>query len=698
MVLLFGVALILTGCSQRESLPVIDNYPPETSIIWETVDTADGRLAIHASWSGTDQDGVVDHFEVATISILAGDDLSALDYEALQWRATTAVETIIVMADDLTPQSENAGSSGHRIRVLIVRAVDDCGATDREPARAFQIGEADMPKVTILLPPLLPIDPLFVCYRFYLEWEGFNPNGDEAQLSYKYLIIPESDLSGGAWERNGTGPRAPLPPLDNEGGTDHTCPPIGLWSHWVPADCTYVTDVDLSAYAGSGENLLVVVTARDQAGSVLEKVFYKPYNKDRNWFRCITLATCPGVRISIEEQMLGTRASVRQLEYETEVAYIYDGTEILFRFWADENRGRAEIAKAYRCYFDDPNTPTWDFWTPVGPLRREGYSPEWVVRFPGNGMPLAPGVGLHEFVLEVADIVDISSRCEFHLEVLEGPQNQTERLVYLVDDSRGAWMEPAHYPYEDDLDSLWADILEGYDYEVHDTGVHYNNAVSPQAMGQASTVIWNADYDIDTPTTNLLEICAEYNNYLYSYVKTGGNLIIIGKDPIYAHLYWPDGHPSPDFRAMFTSLDFSPAYRQVDSTWIDNFNWEILGIAEMELAFGTVRFSTLHPCETGWNVVDLADSLGWIFWHGVLDNAFFVTDVRTDITVHTLYGVVPLDAGGQPGPPDCTRWLGVYVPGDGTRGHAAYIGIDPWVCNRDHIKTLIRQLLTLFGE
>ena len=105
-----------------------------------------------------------------------------------------------------------------------------------------------------------------------------------------------------------------------------------------------------------------------------------------------------------------------------------------------------------------------------------------------------------------------------------------------------------------------------------------------------------------------------------------------------------------------------------------------------------------HPCEGGWDPIEAGDALGPPYWDGVFNNAFFVTEVRTDIEVQTLYGVVPLDSHGDPQAPDCTRWIGVYVPSDGVRGHAAYIGVPPWLCDHDQIKTMVRELLTLFGE
>ena len=701
LALAFAAVTFLAGCGQRESFTYVGNLPPETSLEWEMLTTPGGQRAIHATWSGTDPDGVIDHFETARVTGLTIEDLDGLDYDGLDWHKTRSVESTFVLGGDGAAETAGAAAEGWILEGILVRAVDDAGAEAAVPARAFQVGETGLPRVKIVAPEPRPWDPLIVCYRLYLAWEGFNPEGPLEELSYKYLVIPEADLVGGTWIRGAPGPRAPLPPLDFEGGENHWSPPIGMWSHWVPADCTYVTDIDLSAYTAAHDSILVFVTVRNHVGVVLDEIFYGCYNNDRNWFRCRPVAACPGVRVTIDEQMLGRRDSARPSECENELAYIYEGTEIYLRFWAHEDRPAGPLAQAFRYYYDYPTSPgsMWPFWTAVLPYRRVGFVPEWIIGFPSDGSLFAPTVGEHEFVVEVNDLVGITTDCKFRLAVLEGPQSQTEKLIYLVDDSWGSLIEPPWPGYEAADDSLWADILAGYDYVTHDTGPHYDDPVSPAALGQASTVIWSVDQDLEVPDTHLLRVCCELNNCLRSYVKTGGNLIMIGRDPIYAHAYWHDVTPNPDMRAAFTGFDFSPRVDPYDMTSIHNFNWEAFGIVEMQVPSTPVEFSTLWPCETGWDVIETdPDACPAPYWDGTFHCGFFITDVRSDIPVQTLYGVVPLDADGDPTAPDCTRWLVVYVPGDGERGHAAYVGVPPVLCNHDQIKAMIRHLLDLFGE
>jgi hypothetical protein len=86
-----------------------------------------------------------------------------------------------------------------------------------------------------------------------------------------------------------------------------------------------------------------------------------------------------------------------------------------------------------------------------------------------------------------------------------------------------------------------------------------------------------------------------------------------------------------------------------------------------------------------------------------MDTAFYITEVRNDIEVHKMYSMIPLDNQGQPtGPAVCSgrdmKLVGVYVPGDGERGYAAYIGRPPWFFDHDQVKVMIRKLLEMFGE
>ncbi|MFZ1946079.1 MAG: hypothetical protein WAW06_00865 [bacterium] len=588
-----------------------------------------------------------------------------------------------------------------------------CGRESQQlvdPASDLQVSQAPtavyfgdynkLPRVRITVPLKLPIEHIVISIHAYVAWEGVDPDGDLECMAYKYLILPEASVPGGVWPPAAGTPHPWLPPLDQEGGADHGAPPIGYWSHWVPADCTYVSDLDLSAYAGTGQKVLAVVTARDEAGGVLPEERYWSYNGDRNWIKAVVIPAGPGVQFRIDGGPLGRRHSLNEQEYENEIAYIFPGTEVAFKFWALEDPLEGRLAKGYRYYYDDPGSPTWSSWSGVAPIRRPDCWPEWWVKFPPDGLPFAPSLGSHIFVAELRDLNYDVTRCEFRIEVVPGPGAAGGQLIYLVDDDRAKWLEVAYAGYEASSDSLWADILQGYTWEGYDTGINHSRVVPVSDVGDASTVIWLDDWDLEFPNTQLTYLCYELGNYLWPYVMAGGNLIVIGRDPVYSTMYWPEGTPHPSERIEQVSLDFRPKFNDCDSTWAYNFNREVFGIELMAVPDPAVAFTTLSPCEAGWDPVSTGLIPGVTGWPGMIDNAFYITQVRSDIPVHGLYSVVPVDGSGEPsGPPDCAgRLIGVWVPGDGTRGHAAYIGVPPWFFDHDQVKTMVRHLLTEFGE
>ncbi|HVP57521.1 MAG TPA: hypothetical protein VMU02_05450, partial [bacterium] len=367
----------------------------------------------------------------------------------------------------------------------------------------------------------------------------------------------------------------------------------------------------------------------------------------------------------------------------------------------------------YRYYYDDPEDPktsTWNYWTSVDPLREHTGGVEWTVKYPPpDGKPFEPTIGPHIFVAELRDINLEVTHSEFRIEVLPGPKGK-ERLVYLVDDDHAKFLDtPLGPSYDQATHAFWSDVLDGYNWESFNTrdGTAYTKEVPIRRVGDATTVIWQADFDDQAPDTYLLKVCANLGNYLNSYVKVGGNLIIIGRDPVYDTMYWPDAPNVLDaaVRSKYTNLDFTPRISAVDSSKIYNFMWEAFGIVKMQSPSPGVAFKTLAPCEAGWDSIrtDLIPSVP--SYAGKMDYAFFITKVRDDIDVHKMYSVIQLDSHGLPvgtghcsGKEDEMKLVAVYVPGDGQRGYAAYIAIPSWFFDHDQVKVMIRKLLDMFGE
>jgi hypothetical protein len=688
--------LLFTACSEKSGGTRATNIPPETSIAFGPTEDSLTYYKVLAYWFGTDEDGDVDHFQVKTIKNVDRSDFGGdIDWDTVGvWTETTSRESLFVLEADSCCLGEGENSSASAPWGLFVRAVDDQGAASEEPAMVFFKAGNAIPKVKIVIPVKLPIEFMDVPSHPFVQWEGEDPDGDASRLQYKYLVIPDAD-------RNPTFPR--LPPFGHEGsGGGHASPEIGTWSEWVPADCTSVRDIDLSLYRGTQEKVWVYVTVKDEGGAELGEKLFVSYNNASNGIKLLVVETGSGVTTIIDGGSLGRRSSMQVSEYESNVAGVFLGTEVSFRFWAEEERGRGEIAEAYRYYWDSPEDPgsAWNYWTGTAPIRDPGTTPEWFVRYPVDGGRLAPSLGRHVFVVELRDLNTVVSHCEFHLEILEGPRRAPEKKILLVDDDRVKWLEPRFGLYEDVQDELWADILSGYNWEEFDTGDEYQYDLPIRMVDQATTVIWVVDQDFEGDVTHLLEVCGELGNYLQSYVNVGGNLILMGRDPSYASGYWPDGTPPFWRRPTFTDWDFRPKWDVATEESVYNWNWEIFGIEKMKLASPAKPYSALWPCngcaEAFADTIEMGPQADRAGIEGVLDNAFYITDLRDDIEVIPLFSTA-IDTSGE-WFTSGSDYIAVYVPGDDQRGHAAYIGAPEYWFDHAKIKDLMRKLLAEFGE
>jgi hypothetical protein len=213
-------------------------------------------------------------------------------------------------------------------------------------------------------------------------------------------------------------------------------------------------------------------------------------------------------------------------------------------------------------------------------------------------------------------------------------------------------------------------------------------------------VIWIVDQNSEGPWTGLLQVCAgNTGNYLGHYVETGGNLIVIGRDPVYAAGYWPDGTPEPWRRGDYSSWDFRPRWNSAAEESVYHWMWKTFGIAAMKLAVPPIPFTALWPCEgchpAFTDAVELGPQASRI--DGEIHNAAYITRLREGSDVVPLYSTALkqgddwIDSGGD-------NLLAVYVPAQGRRGHAAWIGAPEYWFNGDQTKAMIRQLLELFGE
>jgi hypothetical protein len=711
------LALFLTSCSEKASGTRQPNIPPETFIAFGPAEDSLTYYKVQVFWYGTDEDGSIDHFLVNTVGDV---DRQAyppgFDWDALDgWVATVSKESTFVLSADECCITIGTVRSASALWGVLVRAVDNNGAVSEDPAMLFFKATNVLPSVYITVPDMPAGVRPSLTGRPYYEWKGEDPDGDMAALQYKYLVIPDGD-------GDPTTPQA-LPPLSyehvNTGGS-HAAPPIGKWSQWVPADCTAIKDVDLELYKPRPGTPTTYVwfcaAAKDEGEAVTPETRYAKIVG-------VVVDVGAGVRIYIDGGPMGRRSSTVPSD-ANKVSGVFTGTDVSFRFWAEEHRSWGQLAEAFRYYWDYEGDPTsvWNFWTGVDPFRETGSLPEWVIRYPSDGGTVVPGLGNHLLYVEVRDVNRTVTHCLFRLEVLPGPGILVNRNILFVDDNEARWLENPWQLFEASDDALWADILEEYPHEIIDTGrSHSERKVEIGFVNAATTVIWDVDDISNLTVTELYKLATERGNFLNSYVKVGGNLIIVGKDAVYNTMYWPDGtiwsgintetgsdlrqNMPPGNYPSVDTWDFTPLGPDISASGDSVFNWmwDIFGIKRMEFPKNPMRpLSALVSCDA----CDPAfrDTIPTIEspvrdFSGEFSSMAYITELRDDMEIHRLYsgGIYNPATGRYTGYGD-DFLVAIYVPATGTRGHVAYIGVPVYWFEHDKITALIRRLLTEFGE
>jgi hypothetical protein len=691
------------GCSEKAGGTRYPNSRPDTYISKGPSEANPNYYIVEMFWYGTDTDGDVDHYDVAVVRNISRESPVVLD--SLDWMSTRANDSTFVMPADSCCYGE-PGDGDPYLAIsywgIFVRAVDNNGSADLSPANVFFMAANAIPRVEITAPPDSAAESR-LCTRPYFEWAGSDPDGDRTALQYKYIALPEG-VSDALW---GGG----LPPFDYEGsGGDNAAPEVGRWSEWVPADCTYVNDIDLSEFRVGSERedeVIFAVTVMDEGRAALPAGLFDTYNEGKNVVTLTVETAGCAVPAVIESDRLGVVKEVECGGPQDSPPVMFSGSGLYFSFYAAEDRAASRLADAYRYYFDEPDGPgsSWNLWTQVDPLRVQGADPEWRAIWPAAGPRYFPGVGEHVFQVQILDRGRDTTCAELRFDVLDGPAGRP-RNILLVDDNRDLWWQGGTVPdFEQQEFEMWSDILEGYDWQEWDTGADFSDAVPPALAGGATTVIWSVDQG-DVVAPHLLEVCSERGNYLFSYVEAGGNLIIIGRSPVYCTMYAYDGSPDPAARAGVTGIEFEPLELDEQHSF-GHFMYDIFGIRYM-LAYGApqpVYVTAMEPCPgyEEWGAVNVRppDDVGG--WPGYFTGAFLVTLVRPGEDVHRFYGIRSLANPADPETAwvetvDCYSTPAIYVEGGSGRGYAAYINLPAWWFDRDDIKALVRGLLEMFGE
>jgi hypothetical protein len=182
MVIAVGIAalFLFSSCGDDGAGSRGPNLPPDTEIVLGPDPGSTGSYLVDISWKGTDEDGTVEGFEFAwhTGTISCGEFDSVLS-----WQYTTKTDSTFGVIADSCPPSDLC----QRANTFCVRAIDDDGGVDPEPAYVSFTATTLLPRARIIYPTepgqIDTNQPRCVTVR----WEGLDDDGEavEYRSSYK---------------------------------------------------------------------------------------------------------------------------------------------------------------------------------------------------------------------------------------------------------------------------------------------------------------------------------------------------------------------------------------------------------------------------------------------------------------------------------------------------------------------------------
>jgi hypothetical protein len=214
LALVAGVMVVLLfGCRDEFENELDTNQPPDTYLTGVPMDSALTFYRVHLYWYGNDVDGRVVGYEYAITDSFPADE------DTITYHYTTKTDSIFLM-----PVGASQQSLGHR---FYVRAIDNLGAVDPEPAWAFfgavdlippipifTVAEAYDPESSDLMTltsthETTPSDTIPAGWNARFEWTGIDSDrmiseegdtvtvGEIVQYEYWLLPIENSPITGG---------------------------------------------------------------------------------------------------------------------------------------------------------------------------------------------------------------------------------------------------------------------------------------------------------------------------------------------------------------------------------------------------------------------------------------------------------------------------------------------------------------------
>lgn len=520
-----AVLLSLGGCNEENSPSPRGNSLPQTRISSDTPRPFDATsYRVRINWVGSDEDGIIEGYYYAW-------DDTVDDAGAPTWRFIASSEsTFTVSADSCAvPPCTDDTEPFFDYHTFWVKAVDDQGGHDPTPAYRTFTATTVAPTVEITQGPITLCPGL--CGRtsdyVVVEWVGSDPDGQIAGYWYKF------DASFTSYPTSVT-----------------TDPAASGWT-FLPPTATSLASVQLPHGQGcTDSSTTFAIYAVDDAGAIGQVARCPSGDDGGNWvcFCPDTAITGPGV--CIDGGILGVRSKSNLFcdvdrsgsqsgtfdpslfGFDAETG-IFVGTSVRFR-WTQLPPGTGITPPplaGWRYAVDDP--------TALSSLSIRN------VTYPDtNAAPWFPDVGSHQFFVQAVDRGGGVDQGTFKFLVSRGPvlsDPPAPKRILVVDDNGvngdESYSEWSAISFNDTKETtFWNAVLAGYSWEEWDCNSR-NRAPQVPNVDRFTTILWTSGLPTGVnPKPPFLRdhLFRPRAEYLSSFVRAGGNVVMVGMNPLYS--------------------------------------------------------------------------------------------------------------------------------------------------------------------
>lgn len=665
---------IAAGCGDEAQL-LIPNEAPNTRISAGPPEATDTGYAVNLFWFGWDDDGFVDHYEIAWETpenwlgpIFSNDSLFSV---------VSAESCCVTPLPDFGPVSGLMDSVYEQFHTFYVRAVDDNGVPDPTPAvRSFN-AKTLAPFTEINFGPL---SGRLWGPSVQFDWTGTDEDG--VVVGYeRALMTSEQNF----WD---TGKPFKTPEfiawLDTL-----SYYPVGPGQRkdslpWEFTDVDSVVFPGLSEINSQGTRQLYVFAVRaiDNAGAK-EKVLSEGPNVRR--FNIDPALAGPTIFMrsnSAGSWRTGTAKDTRA---------VFAGQGLRFQWRAVPGPALTPVA-GYSYALEDTSN-----WTPYSPNTKE-----FPVQTPGDPeVTYSPTEGQHRFFVRAIDQGGFVNVLEARLDVFGGPRKclpERQILLVVLDTKPDGLIQDSIFPLDyADIERSLADYWFGdFNFQVFQTGT--NSTLDAAILNCATSTVWFC-----SGTDGLLfeKFHKTPPNPLASYVSAGGNLFVVGVSPVGLMRYFELEQGGTQQQTI--PLDFTKSV--TDTTFLPHWALTHFGIAKILKSINAVpptveRLAVARAMVPGYPDLPF-DPLTWPNGPVVRGLGLYDSDV------------IPVSALPNPQSyPEAANAEVIYRANTtggvslGVRhledplngGSTVYLGLHPYFIERPAFRQLIKAVLVSFGE